>query len=284
MFSTSTCSFRAHSRPAAGTALTIAVALLVLTAPARAITGSIATASFAAVSSGVQITADWVVTARHVVVGAGASYANGYGERSVAASYALPGEFPNDDLALMRLAPLATPSAVPLLAVSADLIVDGSFAPLAVTIASSANSTGPRAYAYTTLSEADSSLDPDGPGPKTPVRVNYLISLDSSVHVQGGDSGGALFAGQVTDSGVLLGITSALLEDNQKRPVGSAFVQLAAYRGWIDATMAADLADNEAVLWATAVPEPATWLLYLAGLGSLRFIRRRRAREPVRPS
>jgi hypothetical protein len=48
-----------------------------------------------------------------------------------------------------------------------------------------------------------------------------------------------MLQGQVTDCSVLMGITSALLQDDQTpaNPIGSAFVQPAAYRNRIDATL-----------------------------------------------
>ena len=101
--------------------------------------------------------------------------------------------------------------------------------------------------------------------------------------MQGGDSGGGLFLGHVTDSSVLLGLTSALLTDEKNRPIGSAFVQPAAYRSWIDATLAADGADTQAVLWlAASVPEPTTWALWLCGVAGLAAARAG-AKERPRP-
>ena len=92
-------------------------------------------------------------------------------------------------------------------------------------------------------------------------------------YVQGGDSGGGLFLGHVsTHSSPLLGIGSAQFSDVISPGVGfaSAYVQVAAYRSWIDNVMHTDLADGQTALWiGTPIPEPATWALGLAGLVAL---------------
>lgn len=246
----------------------LAALLLASTAalPAGAITGGSATAAFPAVGIGVQVTPDWVITARHALIAPGGFYGNGYGLRQVAAVYALPGAgaFPEDDIALMRLAPEA--SAAGFLPVLGEALPEGAIAPaLPVTITSALNHS-PRGYGFTGVGEAATAYDDDGSGPLPAVRVNWLLSLDAAVQVQGGDSGGGLFAGHVLDSSVLLGITSASITDEAGLPIGSAFVQPAAYRSWIDATMAADLADTQLVAWsAAAVPEPASAGLFAAG-------------------
>jgi hypothetical protein len=60
-----------------------------------------------------------------------------------------------------------------------------------------------------------------------------------------------------------------LLTDANNQPAGSAFVLLAAYRPWIDLTMASDLAHGQLVNWVSAVPEPGTLMLWALGLGGL---------------
>jgi hypothetical protein len=253
-----------HSADLLGAALLAAL-------PAQAIVGGTPTSAFAHVSNGVQITDNWVLTARHVgKLGVGSLYHNGYGEALVASRYTLGGgAFPANDLALLRL---ATPiSAAPTLSLLATELLPGVLAtPLPVTIASGANQL-PRGFAPTTLTEVVDRIDPDDAGPLGPVPVSYLLSVHGSgvrPYVQGGDSGGGLFLGTVADSSgaLLLGISSAQLQDATKVPIGSAFVQLASFRGWIDSTMAADLADSQLVRWVAApVPEPAGWALLLAG-------------------
>lgn len=256
----------------------VAALLLALAAPAQAIEGALPTTAFAAVGIGVQITPDWVLAVEHATLGVGSFYGNGYGGREVLAVYAAPGSgvFPANDLSLLRLAPAAV--SVPYLPVNDTPWADGAIGPLDVTIASAANTPPVRGYAFTQVGEAATQYDPDDTGPLQPVTVNWLISMDSQVFVQGGDSGGGLFLGHVTDSSLLLGLTSAQITDEKDTPLGSAFVQPGAYRGWIDATLAGDTADTQAVWWvsASAVPEPAPWLLALAG-GAWLARRRRRA-------
>jgi hypothetical protein len=250
-----------------------------LAAPCQAIVGGSPTTAFGAVGTGVQVTADWVATVNHAAPGVNGSYVNGWGSRTVLARYDAPGSgvFPANDLTLLRLAPAAF--SVPNLAVASDLFANGSFAPLAVTIVSPLsppNSGAPRGFAFTTVTEFATQIDPDDGGPLGPVDVNYLLSLDSVVHVEGGDSGGGLFLGLVTDSSSpLLGLSSARLEDANGQPIGSGFVLLAAYRSWIDQTLAADLADSQMLNWVSAVPEPATVSLWLMA-GAAAALRRRR--------
>lgn len=257
-------------KPRALSALLATTAALWLANPAHAIVGGLPTTDFKATGIGLQVTDNWVLTVQHAAFGIGDTYNNGYGSRSVLARYDAPGSgtFPANDLTLLRLAPGS--SIVPRLAVSSDLFSVGSFAALAVTISSPFNSGPDRGYGATTVGEFAVQIDPDDAGPIGLVDVNYLISLDSAVHVQGGDSGGGLFLGHVTDStSPLLGLSSALLTDANNQPIGSAFVLLAAYRPWIDQTMATDLADNQVVQWTSAVPEPGTLVLAALGLVGL---------------
>jgi hypothetical protein len=254
------------------------VALCALTAvPAKAVTGGISTVNFKAVgpTMGVQVTPDWVLVANHVALLPGQTFLNGYGSRTVAATYRAPGSgvFPLNDLALMRLAPATT--AAPYLAISSTLFPEGSFPAVPATIVSGINPFSGRGYAFNAIDAFNMFNDPDEGGPLGPVVANYLISHDSVMYVEGGDSGGALFLGHVLDSvSPLLGITSARLEDDNNVPYGSAFVEISAYRSWIDATMQADNADNQVLQWVM-VPEPPAALLWAAGLVLLGCWRRR---------
>ncbi len=258
------------------------VAAVAVAPPAAAITHATQTAAFAAVGRGVQVAPSWVLTAAHNTTAVGATWTNGYGSFTVAARYDAPGAgpYPANDLALLRLV-AADAVAAPYLPLYAGTFADGEFDdPLAATIVSAFNTeTGPRAYGWTTIGEAATTIDPDDGGPRGDVVVHYLLSHDRDVYVQGNDSGGGLFGGHVADTGVLLGIASAQLRDAGAPPRGSAFVRPAAYRSWIDATLAADPADDESLLWVSAVPEPATGALAAVGAAAVAGVAARRRRR-----
>jgi hypothetical protein len=239
--------------------------------PAQAIVGGTDTPLFGHVDSGVQVTDSWVLTARHLGYTAGGSYGNGYGSAVIAARYDL-GSGPTlvNDLALLRL---ASPIAAPALALLADLLPVGSPSPpLAVTIATGSNQV-PRGYAFAELAEVIDQVDVGTATSPNMQPVRWLLAYNagnSAPYVQGGDSGGGLFWGHVNDStgSLLMGITAAQITFDGGG-FGSGFVQLAAYRSWITATMDEDVADAQVARWASAVPEPSTWALWLAGAGLL---------------
>lgn len=259
--------------PLPNQAATLLISFLTLTVapPAAAIVGGTATTSFGQVSNGVQITENWVLTARHVGVAVDDTFANGYGSAIVGARYDLgPGPTLVNDLALLRL---TTPIKAPSLALLSDLLPSGSpVPPLAVTIATGRNQV-PRGYGQTTLAEVIDKVELDVNGVRGDYAVNWLVTYDAghgAPYVQGGDSGGGLFLGHVRDSAgaAMLGIASAQVQFDEAGGggYGSAFVQLAAYRNWIDSTMLQDTTDLQTARWVSAVPEPLTASLWLAGL------------------
>ena len=260
--------------------LTLAAAAL----PAQAIVGGTDTTAFGQVSSGVLIAPNWVLTARHLNYPVGSTYSNGYGSSTVAAFYSAgSGDYPFADLMLLRLDTAITAPAVSL---NATALGDGTGYDFDATIVTGLNQV-PRGYAFTTVREFQTLVDPDGDDPMAPVEANFLITYPlgyGAPYVQGGDSGGGLFMGHVLDAtSPLWGITSAQLydEDDQGNPINfaSGFVQVANYRSWIDATMQADLSDGQLASWVvTSVPEPGSLILWAAGLALLGVRAGRRGR------
>lgn len=273
----------------AARALSLLGACLALALPAQAIQNGTPTTAFEPVGFfGVQVAPDWVLTVQHVaaaffpVSGGTIDFGNGYGQRAVIDRFDAPGSgvFPAHDLSLLRLAPGDASAPQVYLPLASDLYAPGPLAPLPVTMASAANSSGPRAYGFSTVSAFEQQTDPDGNGLVT---VNYLLSQDPSVYVQSGDSGSGLFWGHVTDaSSPLLGLASAQLGDPGMPPQGSAFVLLAAYRDWIDQTLAGAAGNTQQLQWVSVVPEPATALLWLLGLAATAGLARHRQGLPHR--
>lgn len=248
--------------------------------PAAAIVGGTPTTDFGVVSSGVQVLPNWVLTARHVGLSVGATYSNGFGSAVIAQRYdAGSGVTLSDDLALLRL---ATPIAAPSLGLVGSSLAPGQGYALDATLTTGANQQ-PRGYAFAQVRQFAPRFDLDGSGPLAEQPVNWLILHNDSFtapYVQGGDSGGGLFLGHVTGlagGAPLWGIGSAALTGESPGGTlhGSAYVQLASYRGWLDATLASDAADTQVLNWMSSpVPEPATGLLMLLGLCGM--ARRRR--------
>ena len=252
-----------------------AVAGLCGTLPAHAIINGAPTASFTAVgelggTSGVLIADNWVLTAAHVAnsltIGS-SSFVSLDGSSLIDAIYTFSSaDFPSHDIALVHLSS-SLDIATPLLN---DLVItSGQVASLGTLTLASAQNQSPNGYAITTAYGVTSTY-PVGDAP--PVTVNWLLT-NGDARVQGGDSGSALFAGEITDSAgeVLLGIGSAfLINDDTGMAEGSAHVQVASYRNWIDATMASS---GQQAIWASSVPEPSS--LLLCALGGLAILARR---------
>lgn len=273
-------------------AWTAAAALSCAALPAQAIANGTPTSAFAPVGFfGVQVAPDWVLTVNHVAAafyptGSGTiDFSNGLGTRLVVDRFDAPGSgtFPANDLTLLRLAPGSGPGASFYLPLASDLYAVGSFAALPVTITAS-NTALQRSFGFSTVDSFTQMLDPDGDGPLGPVQVNYLLSHDPGVYVQSGDSGGGLFWGHVTDaSSPLLGLSSAQLGEPGMPPEGSAFVLLAAYRDWIDQTLAAAPGNTQQLQWVSVVPEPGAALLWALGLGAVGAAWRGRRPEHAAP-
>lgn len=260
--------------------------------PAWAIVGGISTTGFGAVGNGVQITPNWVLTAHHLGLGVGSSFDNAFGSAEVEAVYSPPGaEFPAHDLKLLRLntalsgAPLVVLSSTVYGPTALDFLNPALDLPVTLTT----NSTQvPRGYAFGQLRDAVVTYlddhDNDPLTPELPRTVNWLVTYSDSLgapYVQGGDSGGGLFWGHVTDHGTpLLGIASAQFNNvlgAGTQTFASAYVSVAAYRDWIETTMLGDASDEQMPSWApTPVPEPASWALLLAGLAAVGRLARRR--------
>lgn len=253
----------------------VVAAALCGTQPAHAIVNGTPTTSFTAVgelggTSGVLITDNWVLTAAHVAnsltVGA-SSFISLAGSSLVDAIYTFSSAgFPSNDIALVHLSTsldIATP-------ILNDLVITSSqVASLGTLTMATAQNQVPNGYATTTAHEVADTYPVDN---GEPVTVNWLLT-QGDAHVQGGDSGSALFAGAATDSAgeVLLGIGSGvLLDDETAIPQGSAYVQVASYRSWIDATMAGS---GQQAIWVSSIPEPSS--LLLCALGGMAILARR---------
>ncbi len=254
----------------------LAAGLLVGALPAQAIVGGIETTAFKNVNngesnSGVQFTDNWVLTANHLGNSLGGVYGNGYGSATVDYLSAI------DDLVLLHL---ETPiSAAPKLDLLADSLPVGQLATIV-----SAKNQAPNMHGYA-FTEVVKVTDEGDPLVFMRSLITYLPPLGVP-YVQGGDSGGGLFLGQVTDSGgsVLMGITSVLYPaPDGFSGLSSGFIQLSAFRGWIDSTMANYYVENggtpQVADWVLAVPEPSSWALFAAGGALLLSVSARRPRN-----
>lgn len=234
---------------------------------AHAIINGTATNSFDAIgelggASGVLIASNWVLTAAHVAssltVGSSSFISQG-GTSLVSATYTFSSAgFPNDDIALVQLSSSLSIN-TPVL--NDEVITASQIASLGTLTMVSAQNQAPNGFATTTAYDVATTYQTDTAGAAS---VNWLLT-NGNAHLQGGDSGGALFAGTATDSAgaMLLGVASAVLQDGETgATVGSAFVQVANYRSWIDATMASS---GQQATWVSSVPEPSSMLLLAIG-------------------
>lgn len=241
--------------------------------PAHAIVNGANTSSFNAVgelgsASGVLISDNWVLTAAHVANGltvGGSSFDSLGGASLIDAVYTFSSAaFPNNDIALVHLS-TSLDTTTPIL--NDQVIKNNQAASLGTLTMATAQNQVPNGFATTLASGTTITHTEDG----VTSTVNW-ITTNGQAYLQGGDSGSALFQGAVSDSGgaLLLGIASAALVNNTNgASLGSAFVQVANYKNWIDTTMASS---GQQAIWASSVPEPSSMALYaLGGLAILAF-------------
>lgn len=270
-----------RTSPAFAAALALATGLSLGALPAHALVGGTATSNFAIVgelggASGVLIAENWVLTAAHVVSGAtpgSLSFTSLLGTSAVDGVYRFSTQaYPANDIALVHLSSsIAGSHAVLNDAVIQDDQVD-TLGPLT---AASARNQQPNGYVATTAVGSTVTTEVD----TSTHTVNWLITQGGTV--QGGDSGSALFHGQVADStgAVLLGIASSLISFDDGNPSLSGYVQVAAYRSWIDTTLGAN--GGQQATWVSAVPEPSLPILVIAG-GLIAAAMARRGQRPTR--
>ena len=250
--------------------LSLTAAALAVSLPAHALVNSADTTRFSAVgevggASGVQIAPNWVLTAAHVavnVVSHVTSFQSMAGTSVIDAAITFSSEdFPSHDIALLHLS-TALDNALPQL--NDQVITSGQANKYGTVTLVTAQNQEPNGLGLSTLKSTMNSEYQDG----ARHIVNWLIT-QGGASVQGGDSGSALFKGTPADSGgsTLLGVASAAFNASSG---SSAYTQVAAYKSWINSTMAAS---GQSALWASTptavlaatsvVPEPATGALFM---------------------
>ncbi|MCW5625295.1 MAG: trypsin-like serine protease [Burkholderiales bacterium] len=211
---------------------------------------------------GVLIAPNWVLTASHVAR-SGVVFHAGVGEAPIDAAYLAPGaKFPDHDIALLHLASPLSAASMPRL--NAKLLSGGDAAEFGTVTLVAADNGEEKRFVRSRLARTFDTYQ----GPNGVLHTTWWIAVDAPGDVplvQGGDSGSVLYAGSVDDSdGLILGIASAQC----KAPYApySCYVQPAAYREWIDATMAAS---GQSAVWDVPSESRAWWLWPLGGGGAV---------------
>lgn len=245
-------------------AITAAISLLAVP-QAQAIETATATSQFDAVGelsgmSGVLIADHWVLTAAHVAGGitVGSTAFVSDGVQAVIDQVVVnpDASFPGNDLALAHLSTSLAGVAAPTLY---DTVLTNATAHGTVTLASAQNQT-PNGTATASLWNTMPVYTDTSTG--VSYQTNWVLTSGAAA-VQSGDSGGGLFLGEVADStgATLLGIASSRLTSGGN--TYSAWVQVAAYKPWIDTVVATT---GDSVLWYSAVPEAPGLALALCGV------------------
>lgn len=253
-------------------ALGAAVLSLGLAAPAHALTDSTASTDFSAVGSlnglaGILIAPNWVLTAAHV---AQSVTANATSFSSTAGSAVVDGiyKFSNDPLLENDIALLHLSSSISVdLPVLNDILYTNAAAEELGPATLASTQGAQQEVGYALVTGARTVYSQNG----SILTVNWLTTQGSTV--ESGDSGSALFLGVADGSAgqTLLGVASASLDSGSF----SAYVQTAAYKSWIDSTMASS---GQQAQWVSSpVPEPSSVLLMgLGGVAAVAWASKRR--------